>query len=499
MTYAIIGIAFVLLVVFAVVAARNTWHWVNSVFLVLTFIVGVGACVSTSQVFKKRTTDMKAALAAKALAEKNEAAARLAVYGPENVTYGPESLRGRTEQLNLELAGRGRVWQHGTVDVKGNNRVFKFPVARPQDAELGEMQDILLHAFADGPVPVGDGAESVNYPVSYIGTVSVASETPDAVELEPVFLANEAEFTTPSGSWTLFEKMPMDRNDAFHRREGLDVDDEGFDISAYREKLMSIYMPASLVGMAPDSAEYEKLIDGYAFDLLTRGQWENWIEENRATRISPRFEPSPEEVFVQYKFNKKSSPYQVDADGSLQNDGLFTPLGHAVRIDLHVGDTGQVTFAKDDEVLVDLLNADGYQRSDGTVVQPFDQREDVTRGNEVYVRQKRDYPYLLSDLKQQTARFVEETKQMKNNNKIKEQANLDTQAQIDERADVIVKLEQDRTSLQTDLKTVTASQELRQGQWGDMQKRIATLEQQVREQYGQLQQSGKVTNTSTGK
>ena len=168
-------------------------------------------------------------MAAKDRAEKNEADARLAVYGPDAVNYGPESLRGRTEELNLELAGRGRVWEHGQVAVKGNNRVFKFPVARPADEGVGAMQDIKLYAFMDGPVPLKDGSGTVSSPVSFIGTVSVAGETPDSVELEPVFLANEAEFTKPSATWTLFEKMPSDRNDAFHRVEGLDVKDEAFD------------------------------------------------------------------------------------------------------------------------------------------------------------------------------------------------------------------------------------------------------------------------------
>lgn len=496
---AIVGIVFVLLVVFAVVAARNTWHWVNSVFLVLTFIVGVGAAVKTSEVYEVRTDHMVRAKAAKELAEKTTAAARLAVYGPDAVNYGPESLRGRNEELNLELAGRGRVWEHGQVDVKGNNRVFKFPAARPANEGVGAMQDILLHAFMDGPVPVGDGPDTVNYPVAYIGTVSVANETPDSVELESVFLANEAEFTKPTATWTLFEKMPSDRNDAFHRVEGLDVKDEAFDISDYRTKLMTKYMTASRFDMAADSPEYEKLIDSYVFDGLTRGQWENWIEENGATRINPRFEPPPEEVFREYKFNKKSGEYQVDADGSLQNDGLFTPLGHAVRIDLHSGGTGTVSFEKGQTVLVDLLNADGYQRSDGTVVEPFDQREDVTPGNESYVRQKRDYPYLLSDLKQQTARFDEETKQMKNNNQLKEQVNLDTEAQITERVNVIAGLEKDKGNLENDLNVVEGARQKSQLAWDAMQKRIATLEKQVAEQHAQLQKSGKVTNTSTKK
>jgi len=497
MSYAIIGIVFLLLVFFAVVAARNTWHWVNSVFLILTFIVGVGAVTTMSKVYKERKADMQDAQRTKELAEKNEADARLAVFGQDNIIYGPESLRGRTEELNLALAGQGRIWQHGQVEAKGNNRVFKFPVARPADEAVGAMQDILLHAFMDGPVTL-PGGEVADAPVRYIGTVSVANESPDSVELEPVFLADETEFTKPSATWTLFEKMPADRNDAFHRVEGTDVRDEAFDITDYRNRLMANYMPAGLVGLAPDSPEYEKLIDSYAFDGLSRGQWENWIEANRDSRLNPRFEPSPEEVFVEYKFNKKSnSAYQVDADGNLETDGLFTPLGHAVRIDLHVGGPGTITFEKDQTVLVDQLNADGYQRSDGTVVEPFAQREDVTRGNEFYVRQKRDYPFLLSDLKQQTDRFNEVSKQIKNNNQVKEQFNSDTEAQITERMTLIEGLEKDNGHLQNDLKVITGHREKKEGEWTALEQRIAMLKKQVAEQHAQLKKAGKVTNTST--
>ncbi|MCH2180762.1 MAG: hypothetical protein MK108_02035 [Mariniblastus sp.] len=497
MSYAIIGIAFLLLVFFAVVAARNTWHWVNSVFLILTFIVGVGALVSMSKVYKERTADMKAAERTKDQKEANQSAARLAVFGPDNIIYGPESLRGRTEELNLALAGRGRVWQHGQVEAKGNNRIFKFPAARPADQAVGAMQDILLHAFMDGPVTL-PGGEVVDAPVRYIGTVSVANEAPASVELEPVFLADETEFTKPSATWTLFEKMPADRNDAFHRVEGMNIKDEAFDITDYRNRLMTNYMPAGLVGLAADSPGYEELIDSYAFDGLSRGQWENWIEANRDSRINPRFEPSPEEVFVEYKFNKKSnSAYQVDADGNLETDGLFTPLGHAVRIDLHVGGPGTITFEKDQTVLVDQLNADGYQRSDGTVVEPFAQREDVTRGNEFYVRQKRDYPYLLSDLKQQTDRFDEVSKQIKNNNQIKAEFNNDTEAQITERMTLIEGLEKDKGNLQNDLKVIMVSREKVEGEWTALEQRIATLKKQVAEQHAELQKAGKVTNTST--
>ena len=218
------------------------------------------------------------------------------------------------------------------------------------------MQDIMLYVFADGIV------EDVQYPVTYVGNMRVVSETPDTVVLEPMFIANAEEFETPSGTWTLFEKMPVDRNDAFRRAEEVDVNEEGFDISAFREALMTKYMPAGLFGMDPESEAYERLIDTYAFDGLTLGQIDKWIEANRATRKNTRFEPELEEIFVRYKFNKKSRRnYQVDATGKLNlaTDGMFTPQGYAVLEELHVGGDGTVKFEANDEIIVDQLTAGG--------------------------------------------------------------------------------------------------------------------------------------------
>ena len=504
MTYALLGLAFVLLVVFSIFVTK-TWHWINSLFLILTFLVGIGAAVATSEVYQKRTTDMKRYVAAKKKAETTQAEARLAVFGPEDINYGPDSLRGRTEALNRELTGRGRVWENGEVAAKGNNRVFKFKVSRPvEDGGDGAMQDVLLNAFVDSPV----GPDGVPYPTKYIGTLVVESETPDSVELAPVFLADKAEYATPSSSWTLFEKMPSDRNDAFHRVVGTNPKDEDFDISAYRKTLETDYMPASMFGinadgtevLSADSPAYEKIIDRYAFDGLKLGQIEDWLESNAATRKNSRFEPEPEAVFVEYKFNKKSNRnYQVDANGNLETDGLFTPLGHAVRTDLHVGGEGSLAFAKNDTIYVDQLNADGYQRADGTVVQPFPQTEDVTEVSRLYVRQNRDYPYILDGLERQTARLDEETKRVTKDNQEQDIIITNAQAQINERDEIIVKLQKDQEFLTRDFDSIKVVLEKRQAQWSEMQKRLATLEKQVADQHAELQKAGKVTNTSTKK
>jgi hypothetical protein len=121
--------------------------------------------------------------------------------------------------------------------------------------------------------------------------------------------------------------------------------------------MSDLFLPAATLGFDPQSKEYEELVDRYAFDGMSLGKIQNWIDQNTAGRKSTRFEPLPEEVFVQYRFNKKSSKsYQVDANGSVENDGLFTPLGQAVDPALHAGK--EVEFAEGDTVLVDKKSVD---------------------------------------------------------------------------------------------------------------------------------------------
>ena len=53
------------------------------------------------------------------------------------------------------------------------------------------------------------------YPLTYIGSVLVSGESPESLKLQPVFISNVQEWNEPSSSWTLFEKMPLDRHDTF--------------------------------------------------------------------------------------------------------------------------------------------------------------------------------------------------------------------------------------------------------------------------------------------
>ncbi len=457
----IIGLVFILLIVFTVLT-RETWHWINIVMLNLTFLAGLGAIIGLSKVTHMRSSDIQEALKYEALAEENKRKADFAIYGdPASIIYDRGSLRGEVLALDLVREGRGRVWSGGQVALQDNLRKFVFAVEQPADAPI-KLKDVLLYAFADG---------ANGYPQNYIGSVFVTEETAADLVLQPMFIANGSEWTKPTATWSLFEKMPLDRHETFKNGIIAQVETAGdqatqqlkdfvagvrenkTDVSGFRELLTGLYFKPEMFNLEPGSAEYEKLIDRYAFDGMSLGQIQNWIDANSAARVSQRFEPAPEAVFVQYEFNNKSSKtYQVDADGSLETDGPFTPLGQAIEPSLHAGK--DIEFAKGDRVFVDQLSADGYQRGPDQIA-PFKSSEDVTEVDRVYIRQLRDFPFLLADVHLQTTKFIEETNRVRENNVVQEKALADTQFQSDDRTRTKAGLEEDLTNQSKDQDTIT--------------------------------------------
>jgi hypothetical protein len=313
-------------------------------------------------------------------------------------------------------------------------------------------------------------------------------------------VADTQEYSAPSSTWTLFEKMPADRRDAFRRVVGIPEDAFSLDkssedvqktVTEFREKLINEYLPASILGIdtndAKQAARYESLIDRYSFDGVTLGQIETWIESQGENRINTRFDPLPEEVFVVYKFNKKSNRvYQVDAAGNLNlsTDGAFTPLGHAVDRSLHAGT--DIQFEKDDVVWIDQLTAEGYLRGANDLVQPFPQLEDVTEIARVFVRQVRDFPFLLSNLTQQARELTEEIARVQENNEKTRKAEQDAQSQITLRDDHINKLREDRDRLAQDLEVIRNRAADLVLQQEESEKRIEQIKVAIEELHSQI-------------
>ncbi|MEM9940146.1 MAG: hypothetical protein AAF939_01070 [Planctomycetota bacterium] len=501
----IVGLMFILVITFAVLGSKQ-WHWINIVLVAFCFLAGVGSIAGMTQAFKLRRDAMLELKRNTDRAVRAEQQYEEALVGdPAALTFEAGSLRAVSGELSRELQGRGRVWPNGQVAVDGDLRVFSFAFSREEDVDEKPLADTVLFAFQE--------KESVGrlYPSSFIGSVRVVAESNDDVTLEPVAIADPQAYARPRGSWALFEKMPLDRRDLFKKaivtlvgmqtektpeneafakqlEDELDgVEIEEFDIAKYRQLLMDEpFLPARRLGYDPNSLEYEELIDRYAFDGLSLGKIKNYIDANSASRKSLRFEPLPEEVFVKYRFDEGSKKtYQVDASGSLENDGLFTPLGSTVEPSLKAGT--DVEFAKDDVVLVDQRSADGYQRGEQQIP-PFKQGESVTEIDRIYIRQVRDYPYEFANLRIETEKLISETERLSKANAVQQKAIDDAEKQIAERNRIGSELEEDAAKLVKDLELITELANRRRAQLDENKRTVAELEKQIREAYLQIRQ-----------
>ena len=488
MPFAIVGIVTLLFIVFVVLSAK-TWHWVNIVFLVLTYLVGLGAVIGAAQVLSLRSKEVSALSDSEDVMSMLEKQLDEALYGPSDSNeYGPKSLFALSEKYNLQTLGRGRTWDNGAVEQKDNNRVFRFSENSPKG---DSMKDMLVYVFANDTV---EGLEEP-FPVLYIGSLRVVAETDDSIEIEPVFVANEDLYNSADFSWTLFEKMPADRRDAFLRHAGI-TDVDKMDITAFREKLSTELMPASLYGLDPESdadhaKQYEAILDRYTFDGLKLAAIQDWIE-SQSGRASTSFDPDPEETFVEYEFNKKSrNAYPVDASGNVSQEGLFNKLGLAVDPSLHVGGDGTIGFKEGDVVRIDLKSAEGYQRDDGEQVEGFKSREDVTEVARRFVRKLNDYPFLLRSIKDQTDQLIEEIARVAKSNETAIVSSEDAQKQVEVRDDGIEKLTQD-------LERLTADSGRIKGLLSDRSLQQDELNRQIEEANSAIESAHRAIKQATG-
>jgi len=499
MSAGIVGLAFILLIVFCILAAK-TWHWVNIVFVILTFMAGLSAIWGLTKVYHERTAATKLYEKAISDLEKAEALADKNVIGdPTSSSYDPGTLRYIDGVLAREMAGRGRVWSRGKVAAQDVNRVFTFATPRPDDFE--PLKDSVLFAFLEMPV-----ADQL-HPTGFIVSVRVVEETPQSVTVQPVAIADGQQYgqPAPNATWSLFEKMPLDRRGTFKRAtialaetatdpaqeltkmaELFKDESAELDVTLFRKVLQALFLQPERVNMAPDSLEYEQLIDRYSFDGLSLGTIQNWIDANSQGRQASRFEPGPDEIFIRYEFNTPSKKsYQVDSNGSIETDGQFNSLGHAIDPALQAG--GELKFAKGDTVLIDKRSADGYQRGEQQIA-PFSEGEDVRKVDEVYIRQVRDYPYEFANITIRASRLDDEIRRFQENNVVQEAVLADAKAQLDERMALTVDLESDQTNLKNDYDTVTALANEKQQQVAQYRQQVASMKDQIAAVYNQVRE-----------
>ncbi len=469
--YAVLGLLFVAMIVFAVLSARQDWHWLNPVLLVFIFLAGSAGMIGMAQTLHLRRSVLKQISDAQQRVDRAEEQRQKIIFGDlKSSTYGPESLRGLNQQVELLQLGRGRVWPGGKVANEDGEIKFTFPAEQPEvEDENMSLVNVELFAFA---------ADQNGQP-SFVGKFRVIEQTQTELYMEQsVPIANWQEYGNPqAASWTLYERMPFDKHGIFRDLyEHLNpnkplVSNNTFDISTFRQFLMTnpAAFPAAKLGMDPATAEYERLIDEIAFDQLTIGEIDAWVD-SAPNRVEARFEPEPSEVFYRYRFTGDSNEsYTVDdKTGKLDTDGTFSVQGHAVDPLLHLSpgsESRDVAFKKDDIVEIDQITAEGYQRGDGTAVPPFAEREpNVEVIGKVYRRKLIDFPYVMTNLYNRGFRAETERGRLAGNNQVQDGTLADLRKQEQERIRERVAIENDNKLIQNDIDVVTLARQQREQQ-----------------------------------
>ena len=339
-------------------------------------------------------------------------------------------------------------------------------------------QDMLLYGFADGAAEIGD--QTISVPLRFVGTFKVVSADGTSVNFEPVFVADDAEVAGPTSSWSFFEKMPGDDRDVFKLDLGMTKDN--LDLSQYRQALKDTYMPAVQLGMDPSSEEYEALLDEYTFDGVARNLIDTWIAQ-QTDRINDRFEPEDRRLAVELELRNKSQEFTVDGSGNLGRDGVFNNEGEAIDPQLHLGNPVQIDNGQ--RITVDKLSGEtGYKRADGTTDQePLVSSEQAEVVNEYYVRELRDYPYLLQELGIQTKKLVDTKAAVDQAIKDTNELVADAEQQQDTRNEITAKLEDDIDKMRNDLNVVTELLRKRTLEYQQKQEQIRTYYKQIMEIY----------------
>ena len=480
--YIVFGLIFLALIVIAIMSAKE-FHWVNSLLLILLFLSTAAASMGLAGVLHRRSKAVKKLSTIEKRLDKVRADYNTAVFGgADAIGFGKSSLRALSAQLDLLQVGRGRVWNGGQVVAADGQWTFNFPKAVPEGGEdqLKLLLEVEVHVFKEEArqIKVSSGPKQVSIPVDYVGKFRIVEATPAGFLLEPVRIIDATEAAQPTGTWSVFEKMPLDRRGSF--KDALaavnpELDLENISIGDFRRVLETEFFPAENFPFDADSAEYEKLIDRYAFDGQSLGQIEKWVEGqiNSGNRKSGAFQPPPEEVHVKYRFNKESKEFTVDAEGKLETDGAFTPLGLAIARNLHVG--SKVKFKENDEVIIDSLTAAGYDRA-GTQIKPFSSSADVTEVDRIYIRRNRDFPYLFARLSDRGIQRRENVVDRKQDNNLYDNTIAKNLAQqIQERTRIQSDLEFDNKNLQIDRDTIIALESRRQQQVQDMLAKVQRL------------------------
>ena len=472
----IVGVLFITLVVGLIKSAQN-WTWVTITALALIFVTSVFGGITVSRTLKTRSAWIIKDRLNQDLAEKAHAAYLEVLNGsPDAITFPPDSHYGLNNKVNLMAIGQGRIWRSGQPVVEGDSIKVTF-TQTAADGTTGLAaqlkQDMTVYVFSDRSTTIAN--EQVTVPVQYVGSYQVTSvdATGNSLVAKPLFVTplSKDEAANPTSSWTLFEKMPGDSRSVFLDEMGITKYDET-QISAYRNALRDKYLTAESVGLDPASKEYEALLDEYTFDGLPMNEITKWIGA-QPDRINENFDPVSMFRAARVKSNVKQE-YKVDGNGNPVSVGPFDQQGLANDPALHLNRDAVVE--KDQELIISKDTMTGFTRVDGNQELGLTGYEEIV---DYYYRPMRDYPYSMQEYGEQSIRLNEAIVAINADIAITREVIENTEAQINRRADTILKLQSDIGRREQELVRIT-------DHGADLEREVARRKNEIQTVYGQI-------------
>jgi len=468
----------VLFMFVALFLSLKTWKFFHAFMLFWVFAASI-VCVAYSamvvkthlawkKVLKERQDDMESA-EVEVMALRDGGAA--GIKNPLELTLDEHYVLSAREELRRMRFERGGVWRNcQLVNAAANSIQLNTNPAPPDPGGAAPASNRLkvndkLTAYKEDFVPAI--SEQWKVPIAFLGEYRVTAATDTTVTLAPVLPLDPQQIAyvnSPTGTWVLYERTPIDAHDAY---QGMD--------QAAMEAAIPRTTPA---GQDPVyDAVYAEMMTHFLFDGKPMTEVQNAI---------PGFDPPPGRQWVRVKFKNppegtppanprdKSVIFEVDVNGEatvgtmLSGEEFYDLEGRWRDANYHQKDdagAGYSTQFKEDDVAVfDKATADQLV-SEG--------RADVV--DRLFVRELEDYEYNFHDIERQkkllTSKVADITKDITDIEQAINKVNL----QIATRNDEIAKLNSDKGNHDEETRQVTAHANKLTGQWTMLQRQIVEL------------------------
>ena len=493
-TYAVLGLLGILALVFCILSAKTSK--IVHVMLMFMVFVALAACVILlSAVVRTRVDWTKQYNENVKALETEKERYRAAIYGDADaIELARNCLLGIESRVDIELTGQGRVWRSAKPEVAGPNKVT---ITFATNASGQIEKDMLLFAFKEKGIVVGDSETPVRVPTEYVGSVRVTKVEDNKVSATGQFIADNTAFSDADAMqavrWTIFETMPVDPGDSLLRA----VYDEPFDpanppadfdvnthVKLMRDKFKELFpKPDNLT-----ETEYESIVDDYAFEGMKMVDIQAWMKENGQGR---KFDKGLDEQYYHLSVKDKQTIRvkvdSTDETNTLNNRSALDPInGEAIDNSLKAGtEDGYVSLKSGESGDFD---ADSVQNgTKGTVILPAINPNNSIANVDyiVYRRALIDIPSRIQKSRENSNDLTLRTMDWQENIKLAEKSKQLLTDQINLKQKHIGELSQDNVNLNKDRESIETLK-------SELQEEVNNTKQRINDLYADISRRHKL-------